>query len=266
MLPFLHFPSGHKGSCLHDVRQSNPGQGQGILNYSDKKHSNPTSHTTLHTSRGETAAQRGTWFSLSFLRAKVAEAQRDRVTSVSALLPAHRVSSLGLVSLYHTLLITAMTGPLSQRMPYSFSGALGHVFTERAALRLGVLILGREFWLAGLFWVAALTIISLPLEMVKEERLIRLSSQPLSLFGTRRLLKKKKFLRQIFFLFPQGSLKCQNWYPHPALFLCCSPSLWPRAPLFHTAVYYFNQYPPFPLLSLPLSFPFSLSLSLSALN
>lgn len=30
MLPFLHFPSGHEGSCLHDVRQSNPGQGQGI--------------------------------------------------------------------------------------------------------------------------------------------------------------------------------------------------------------------------------------------
>lgn len=115
-----------------------------VLNYLDKKHSIPTSHTTLHTSRGETAAQRGTWFSLSFPRAKVAEAQRDRVTSVSALLPAHRVSSPGLVSLYHTLLITAMTGPLSQRMPYSFSGALGHVFTERAASRLGVSILGRE--------------------------------------------------------------------------------------------------------------------------
>lgn len=39
---------------------------------------------------------------------------------MSALLPAPRVSSPGLVSLYHTLLIIAMTGPLSQRMPSSF--------------------------------------------------------------------------------------------------------------------------------------------------
>lgn len=56
-----------------------------------------------------------------------------RVTAVSALLPAPWVSSSGLVSLYHTLLITAMTRPLSQRMPSSFSGALGHVLAEGAA-------------------------------------------------------------------------------------------------------------------------------------
>lgn len=31
-----------------------------------KKHSIPASHTTLHTLRGETVAQRGTWFALSF--------------------------------------------------------------------------------------------------------------------------------------------------------------------------------------------------------
>lgn len=36
------------------------------LNYSDKKHSIPASHTTVYPSRGETAAQRGTWFAGSF--------------------------------------------------------------------------------------------------------------------------------------------------------------------------------------------------------
>lgn len=39
------------------------------------------------------------------------------------------VSSPGLVTLYHTLLITAMNGPLSQRMPSS-SSLLRHVFDE----------------------------------------------------------------------------------------------------------------------------------------
>lgn len=41
--------------------------------------------------------------------------------------------------------------------------------------------------------------------------------------------------------------------PNPFFLCCCSCSLWPLALLFHTAVYYFDQYPPFPLHPLPLS-------------
>lgn len=40
--------------------------------------------------------------------------------SLSLSLDARQVSSSSLVSVHHTLLITTMTGPLSQRMPSSF--------------------------------------------------------------------------------------------------------------------------------------------------
>lgn len=75
---------------------------------------------------------------------------KETVTSVSALPPALRVSSPALVSLYHTLLITAMSGPLSQRMPSSFSGA---TCSQGAASRHCVSILdpGQGVRLAGLF-------------------------------------------------------------------------------------------------------------------
>lgn len=43
-----------------------------VLNYSDKKDSIPASQSTTHTSRGATAAQRGTWFALSLPWVKVA--------------------------------------------------------------------------------------------------------------------------------------------------------------------------------------------------
>lgn len=106
------------------------------------------SHNSPHTSSRETAAQRGTWSALSFPWVKVAQALKDRVTSVSALLPVPQVSGPSLVSLYHTLLITAMTGPLSQRMPSSFCWS--HMFTE-SCLKAPCLDPGQGVWLAGLF-------------------------------------------------------------------------------------------------------------------
>lgn len=233
---------------------SNPTKGKAgafVLNYSDKKHSIPASHTSPHTLRGQTAAQRGTWFSRRSLSKEAGLSERHRVTSVSALLPAPRVSSHALVSLSHTLLITAMAGLLSQKNVFFRFSFLGATCLHEAALRSYSLILRRN----------------LP---AFDSKLCRWSLRLLWRTGQSvcHLLPRKFKKARFFFEFPFWRVP---WTPKLALtsfthFLAAllSCSLWPMAPLFHTAVYYFDQYPPFPLLLLPLSL--SLSLSLPPLN
>lgn len=71
----------------------------------------------------------------------------------------------------------------------------------------------------------------------------------------RKVLSKNMFLLRIF-VPSRSHTKLQagfNILTPSLLRSCCS--LWPPVPVFHTAVYYFDQYPPFPLLSLPLSLP-----------
>lgn len=109
-----------------------------VFNYSDKKHS-IQSHNATHFKRIDVATKRHMVCS----RVPLSKGNRlkETVTSVSVLLPAPRVSGPALVSLYHTLLITAMTRPLSQRMQSSFSGA---TCLPAAPSRLCVSILGRQ--------------------------------------------------------------------------------------------------------------------------
>lgn len=156
---------------------------------------------------------------------------------MSALLPAPRVSSPALLSLYHTLLITAMSGPLSQRMPSSFFGAM---CSQEAALRL-----------AGLF----------ESKLCQKCRcLLKRTGQPVSHLLLCSSLFKGNLKNDVSSLASAplwGTHKIPDWYqqllPPLLLLLLLSCSLWPIAPLFHTAVYYFDQYPALPLLLLPLS-------------
>lgn len=141
------------------------------------------------------------------------KAQRDIVTPVFAQLWAPRIPSRGLVSLYHTLLITAMTGPLSQRMPSSFSGALGHVFAE-SCLRMSVSIWA-ESWLE-LFRLA-------PVLLRGKRRKVCISS----------LWDKKSLFFRFSFLM---SNKHPGWYLHPSLFLCFSCSLASGSTLSHSCL------------------------------
>lgn len=111
------------------------------LNYPDKMHSVPVIHTTPYTLRGQTTAQRSTWFALSFPELK-SRRLKDTESTQYTLLPTPWVSSPALVSLYHTLLITAMNRPLSQRMP-SPSFFWSHMFAGSCS-QLCVSILEKE--------------------------------------------------------------------------------------------------------------------------
>lgn len=166
---------------------------------------------------------------------------------MSALQTAPQVSSPALVSLYHTLLITAMAGPLSQRMPSSFSGA---TCSQGAASRLSVL--GRETDSPVSLGPSFADYLFASWEDGEVDLFAMLFFIP-SPLGERQLLKK--FLLWLFF--PPGVAQTPRLVSTSLslFFLRCSLPLWPLAPLFHTAVYYFDQYPPFPLLSLPLSLP-----------
>lgn len=113
-----------------------------------------------------------------------------------------------------------------------------------------------------LFWVGALPVIPLSLGKVKEMSETYLPFCPLSLFEKKKLFKKLPEFSSSLLDFLAGGGGHTNSIAGIPIPLSSSVALsfWPLASLYHTAVYYFNQYPPFPLLSLPLS------LSLSPLN
>lgn len=124
---------------------SGPTQGRAgvlVLNYSDKKHSIPASHPTRHTSSGATSGGTKRRMVCPLVPPWV-KGSRLKDTESPQSLP--RSPAPGLLSLYHTLLITAMTRPLSQRMPSSFSRA---TCSQRAAS--GLSIPGQAVRLPGL--------------------------------------------------------------------------------------------------------------------
>lgn len=166
----------------------------------------------------------------------VRDTQEPRIS-----LPAAQwVSSPGLVLLCHTLPTAAKNGPLGQRMPSS-SSVRSHVFFQKLPQDCGT-----RSWKGSLGCQPVLS----PKETGQSDCHLPQPS------GRRKLLSKNMFLLRIFpapLGVAQRSRLSLTSLPSSPLGSCCS--LWPPVPVFHTAVYYFDQYPPFPLLSLPLSPP-----------
>lgn len=153
-----------------------------------------------------------------------------------------------------------MTGPLSQRMPPSFCWS--HMFAESC---LEVLRLDPEQWVwhFGPSFELELCRLS-PCLLGRWKRWAGpICHSVLSPSSRRRNFLKKlpEFSSSLldFLAGGGGHTNSIAGIPIP-LSSSVALSFWPLASLYHTAVYYFNQYPPFPLLSLPLS------LSLSPLN
>lgn len=126
-------PPGMKGAVY--TTSGGPTQGRAgafVLNYSDKKALYPGQpHYPTQVMRTDGGTKRHMVCPL----APLTEGSRLEETESPQCLP-YKPPLRSLVSLYHTLLITAMTGPLSQRMPSSFSGA---TCSQGAASRLSVL-------------------------------------------------------------------------------------------------------------------------------
>lgn len=181
--------------------------------------------------------------------------ERHRVTSVSALLPAPRVSSHALVSLSHTLLITAMAGLLSQKNVFFLFSFLGATCLHEAALRSYILILRRNLSAFD----SKLCRWSL--------RLLRRMCESVCLLFFRGNLKKYDSSLD-FHSGGSPELPSWRWHPSPTFLPRCSLALsgqWPHS--FTQLFIILISILPFPsscYLSLPLSL--SLSLSLPPLN
>lgn len=159
---------------------------------------------------------------------------KDTEYSKISLPSAPWVSSPGLVMLYHTLLITKKPSSSSS------SSLLRHVFDENC--------LKTWSWKGSL---GCQPVLCLPhLNAMGQSDCHHLQPS-----GRRKVLSKNMFLLRIFAP-SESHTKLQAGFNilTPSL-LRSWFSLWPPVPVFHTAVYYFDQYPPFPLLSLPLSPP-----------
>lgn len=129
------------------------------------------------------------------------------------------VSNPGLVSLYHTLLITAMTGPLSQRMLSSFSGTQGHVFIQ-SCLKSESLDPGQGVGLAGLSRLQVRLVIPSSLETGTHRSVWHLRDEETS----------SKNVSSSDFCSIRGHSSTPSGIPIP-LSASTAPSLWPLAPL-----------------------------------
>lgn len=229
VLPFLHFLSawGEK-SHSYEAQWSNL-----ALKHSDNEHSVSAGQRS-HFEKAERAHGLST-YSLS-RGMMVRDTQHPRIS-----LPAAQwVASPGLVLLCHSLPTAAKNGPLGQRMPSS-SSLRSHVFSPRTASRLWDTILERQLELPACF-------------ISEGDGSIGLPSSP-ALWEEK--TSCEKYVSSLDFSLPLGvtqrsRLSLPSLTSSP-LRSCCS--LWPPVPVFHPAVYYFDQYPPIPLLSLPLSLP-----------